>query len=264
MSGRIAYFHGLPGGPGEWTCFAPAALRGAAIVPDRNPGCDPGDLAAALDGDDWILVGFSLGAPLALRIAAALGRRASQVHLISPAAPLQLGDFLPAMAGGALFRLAAARPRLFALVARAESILARIAPRWLLGRLMAGAAGADRALAADPAFVAAMSAVLRGGLGRSADGFIAEVSAYVGDWRAVLEGATAPVTIWQGDVDTWTPPAMARALQAALPGGAVLHIVPGASHYSTLREALVRIGQTNERPGPCGPGRSPPLPLSLG
>lgn len=241
MSGRIAYFHGQPGGPGEWTYFAPAGLRSAAIVPDRNPGCDPGDLVAALDGDDWTLVGFSLGAPVALQVAAALGQRASQVHLISPAAPLQLGDFLPAMAGGALFRLAAARPRLFALVARAESILARIARRWLLGRLMAEADGADRALAADPAFVIAMSTVLHGGLGRGADGLIADVSAYVGDWRAVLEGVTAPVTIWQGDADTWTPPAMAYALQAALPGGAALHIIPGASHYSTLREALQRI-----------------------
>lgn len=242
MSDRIAYFHGLPGGPGEWPMFAPPPLRDAAIVPDRNTRREAGELAAALAGDGWTLIGFSLGAPVALQVAAALGDRARHLHLISPAGPLQLGDFLPAMAGGPLFRLAAEHPRLFAAVTRLESLVARMAPRWLLGRLMAGAAPADRALAADPAFVAAMSGVLREGLGRSPAGFHAEVTAYVRDWRSVLDRVSTPVTIWQGDADTWTPPAMARALQAALPGQPVLHLIPGASHYSALHEALRRIG----------------------
>lgn len=238
---RIAYFHGLPGGPGEWVHFAPPSLQGAAFIPDRNSGTDAVRLSAALHGEGWTLIGFSLGAPAALRVAGVLGRRAEAVHLISPAGPLQLGDFLPVMAGGPLFRMAAERPRLFAAVAKAEGLAARLAPRWLLARLMAGAAGADRALAADPAFAQAMARVLRDGLGRSADGFVAEVTAYTGDWRDVLDEVTAPVTIWQGSEDTWTPPAMARALQAALPGQPVLHLIPGVSHYSALHEALRRI-----------------------
>lgn len=238
---RTAYFHGLPGGPGEWRHFAPPSLQSAAFVPDRNWGTDAAQLADQLQGEGWTLIGFSLGAPIALQVAAELGMRVETVHLISPAGPLQLGDFIPAMAGGPLFRMAAERPRLFAAVARLEGVLARLAPRWLHGRLMSGAAGADRSVAADPAFISAMSGVLRDGLGRSADGFIAEVTAYVGNWCAVLDRVTAPVTIWQGDADTWTPPAMARALQAALPGQPVLHLIPGASHYSTLREALARI-----------------------
>ena len=238
----IAYFHGLPGGEGEWLHLAPPSLRHAAVVPDRNCSTSPTQLAMQLQGGGWTLIGFSLGAPIALQVAAMLGERVETVHLISPAGPLQLGDFLPDMAGGPLFRMAAHRPRVFAVVAKLESLIARLVPRWLLGRLMAGAAGADRVLSADPDFVDAMADVLRRGLGRSAEGFIAEVIDYVGDWRTALNYVPSSVTIWQGDEDTWTPPAMALALQAALPGQPVLHMIPGASHYSTLREALNRIG----------------------
>lgn len=241
VSGRIAYFHGMPGGPGEWTFFAPPGLREGALVPDRNDPGDPSQLPALLEGSGWTLIGFSLGAPVALKVAAALGDRAARVHLISPAGPLQLGDFLPDMAGGPLFRLAARRPRLFAALARIEAVVARLAPRWLMQRLIASAAGADRPLARDPAFLDAMAAVLRAGLGRNADGFIAEVRAYVGDWHAAMGQIEAPVTVWQGDADTWTPPAMARALVAALPRGATLITLPGASHYSALAQALIEI-----------------------
>lgn len=243
MSARIAYFHGMPGGPGEWTLFAPPELRDLAVVPDRNGPGDPAKLANMLEGEGWTLIGFSLGAPVALNVAARLGSRAAHVHLVSPAGPLQLGDFLPDMAGGALFNLAARRPRLFAGLANIEGLAARWVPRWLMRRLMAGTCGDDRALARDAAFIAAMGRVLQRGMGENPRGFISEVQAYVADWRAVLPRVTAPVTIWQGDADTWTPPAMARSLQAALPTAAHLITVPGASHYSTLRHALRNLGQ---------------------
>ena len=60
-------------------------------------------------------------------------------------------------------------------------------------------------------------------------------------WREVLAQTSAPVTIWQGDADNWTPPAMADALAAALPGPVTLHRLPGCSHYSALRRALIQI-----------------------
>ncbi|MFC0590236.1 alpha/beta fold hydrolase [Novosphingobium aquiterrae] len=241
MTGRIAYFHGMPGGPGEWSQFAPPALREGAVVPDRNEGQTVEQLAGLLHGDGWTLIGFSLGAPIALQVAARLGDRAAHIHLVSPAGPLQLGDFLPHMAGGALFRLAAQRPALFRALVHAESLVARIAPAWLMRRLMAGAAGADAALVRDKAFIVAMAGVLRNGLGRNAHGFIAEVLRYVSDWRESLAAIGSPTTIWQGDADTWTPPAMATALKASLPGESRLVTVPGASHYSALAHALKAI-----------------------
>ncbi|MFM2300880.1 MAG: hypothetical protein RLZZ84_616 [Pseudomonadota bacterium] len=240
---QIAYFHGLPGGSGEWAACAPAGL--AAYAPDRNTPISARDLAGAVEAQcragPVTLVGFSLGAPIAVAVARELGPRAAHIHLVSPAAPLQLGDFLNAMAGGPLFAIAAKHPRLFRVVARIESLIARTAPAFLLDRLFASAAGGDIALRRDPAFRTAMAQVLRDGLGRTPHGFVAEVTAYVGDWSDLLEGLPAPVTIWQGEADNWTPPAMADALAAALPGPVTLNRLPGRSHYSALRAALAQL-----------------------
>ncbi|MFM7027296.1 MAG: alpha/beta fold hydrolase [Chakrabartia sp.] len=242
---RIAYFHGLPGGAGEWQCCAPPDLF--AFAPDRNAATNPAALARrVLDNchhENLILIGFSLGAPIALAVARELGERVAQIHLISPAAPLHLGHFLDDMAGGGLFRLARSSPTLFKMVARFESLLARTMPFFLLDRLFASAVGEDRALRCDPAFRQAMAAILREGLGRDPSGFVAEVRAYVSDWRDDLSRARAPVTIWQGDLDSWTPPSMAEALATALPGPVTLHRLPGCAHYSTLYAALGKVQQ---------------------
>lgn len=240
----LAYFHGMPGGPGEWAVNAPPVLAGAAWLIDRNdPAVSFDGLAAELTArfpDGLSLIGFSAGAFAALQVALRMGARVRRLNLISPAAPLQLGNFLPDMAGGPIFRMAADHPRLFAALAGAERLLARHAPGFLLDRLFATAQGGDAELALDPVFRGGMARVLREGLGRNAQGFAREVLAYVADWRSDLARITAPVTIWQGEADNWTPPAMGQALHGALPGSA-LHMLPGCSHYSALRTALERI-----------------------
>ena len=86
-----------------------------------------------------------------------------------------------------------------------------------------------------------MAETLRTGLGFSATGYIGQIRRYVQDWRDVLSQVHAPITIWQGDADNWTPPAMAQALAAALPGPVTTVMLPGASHYTALQAALARI-----------------------
>ena len=236
----IVYFHGMPGGPGEWDLLAPAALLEGTFAADRNSPDRTGP-ALADPPDKVVVIGFSLGTPHALELARQLGSRAEALHLISPAAPLQLGAFLPDMAGGALFALAARHPRLFRLVVAAQGLLARYAPALLLGRLFATARGGDAQLWADPAFRTGLAEVLRGGLGRDAHGFAAEVAGYVADWRDDLAAPLPmPVTIWQGSADNWTPPAMGRALNASLTGSRLV-MLEGCSHYSALQAALARI-----------------------
>lgn len=243
VSPALVYFHGLPGAAAEWSVCAPPGL--AACAPDRNTPINAASLAAEVERHcpegPLTLIGFSLGTPIALAAARQLGERVEQIHLVSPAAPLQLGDFLGAMAGGPLFRMAERRPALFRAVAWIEGLIARIAPAFLMDRLFASAAGDDAVLARDPAFRAGMAGALRAGLGRDWRGFADEVAAYVADWRADLAGVGAPVTIWQGEADNWTPPTMAEALAAALPGAVTLHRLPGCSHYSALRAALLQL-----------------------
>lgn len=245
MSAQIVYFHGMPGGPGEWDHFASPTLRQKAFLPDRNVPIEPEALAARIAAEcgdaPLTLIGFSLGAPAALAVADLLGTRVERLHLIAPAAPLELGEFLHAMAGAPLFGMAKARPGIFRHVARLEGLAARFAPGFLLGQLMASAAGKDRDLRADPAFRAAMAQVLRSGLGRNWRGFDREVVRYVADWSALPARITTPVTIWQGDADNWTPPAMAEALARRLGGKVEVLWLPGCSHYSALQRALAEI-----------------------
>ena len=221
---------------------APAGLK--AFIPDRNAPTTPralAELVAAQAPGPLTLVGFSLGAPVALAVAAELGHRVTRLHLVSPAAPLGLGDFLPHMAGGALFRLARDQPALFRGLARLQGGLARAAPLFLLNRLFATASGDDRALRHDPAFRTAMADMLRTGLGRSSAGFMAEVSAYAAGTAPATGPIHAPIHIWQGEDDSWTPPAMAQALAASLPGDVAFTMLPGRGHYGTLRAALAAI-----------------------
>lgn len=237
----LGYLHGMPGGPGEWTLNAPEALAARAWVPDCNAAdADTARLAAQCP-DGARLIGFSLGAFTALEIARLAPAKVAALHLVSPAAPLQLGEFLDAMAGGPLFRMARQRPALFRTVARLEQWIARAAPRFLFDQLMATAQGGDIALARDPQFRSGMAGVLKTGLGRTSAGFVRVVEGYVRDWRSTLGSVRAPVTIWQGDADNWTPPEMAAALAKSLAGAVSVHTIPGASHYSALRAALYRI-----------------------
>lgn len=249
---QYVYFHGQPGSSDELTLVAAGRLPAALLAPDRavdRPDLPLGPyldhLTAAVvarypDGPIR-LVGFSLGAFVALEVALRIADREVRLDLVSPAAPLNLGDFLPEMAGGAVFGLAAKSPGLFGLLTGLQGGLARVAPGLLFGQIFAGAAGADADLARDRAFQATIRRILRSTLANGAKGYRREVLGYVAWPPERLSALIHPVTLWQGEADTWTPPAMARALADALPGAPTLRTFPGLSHYSTLQAALPEI-----------------------
>lgn len=195
-----------------------------------------------------VLVGFSLGGAQALQLAALLGQQVDRIDLIAPAAPLQLGQFLPAMAGGPLFALARRHPGLFGLVCRVQGLIARTAPGLLARLLFADARGGDAELARNPAFRGLLAMVLRQTFADGWRSYQAEIVSYVGDWQAVLDRITRPVTIWQGDQDNWVPPQMAQALAERLPGQARLELLPGLSHYSALQWYLQRFSPGGSLP----------------
>ncbi len=248
---QAIYFHGAPGGPAELGLFGPPPaglhapdrfLDRPDLPLDRYLDVLANELDARFAGAPLRLIGFSLGARIALEAALRLGGRVSAIELIAPAAPLQLGDFLPRMEGRAVFALARDTPALFGAVVWLQGVACALFPERMFRLVFAHPAGGDVALAADPAFAAAITALLRRSLGPGARGYSREVRAFTRPWDDILPRITAPVRIWHGAADNWTPPDMAAALVIALPGATAAHALEGLSHYSTLGRALRAFG----------------------
>jgi pimeloyl-ACP methyl ester carboxylesterase len=101
------------------------------------------------------------------------------------------------------------------------------------GVLLATMPAADRAAVADPAvwraiFGSALDAARQGHAG-----IRHELALYVRPWDMDLTRVVAPVSMWHGGRDRLTPPAMARALAAVVPG-ARLTLEPAEAHVATL------------------------------
>lgn len=187
------------------------------------------------------LVAFSLGAMAALRIAAARTDRIASLDLIAPAAPLQLGDFLDAMAGKPIFEAAQQGEFRLSLLARMQSAALTFAPGLIARQLFAAASNAERSLMGAPERRSAFLSGMRYALHDHPGAYKAELRAYVSDWTATLAEVTTPVRIWQGTDDSWAPAAMAQALSASLGSPAEITLIEGLSHYGALFHCLQEI-----------------------
>lgn len=250
MDEARVYLHGAPGAPAEASLFAP--VDPDIFVPDRfclSPGCDARvafdnlacEIEARFAGRPIHLIGFSMGGYVALELAHRLKERVARIDLVSSAAPLEAGDFLPHMAGKALFTLALDKPRRFAMMVALQRLLAKFVPNVLFNLVFNGAVGADRMLRDDPAFKASIIKMLQSCFAKGAAGYAREIEACVQPWAHILPDIAPPVTLWHGSADNWAPVTMAKYLESALPNVERLEIVEGASHYSTLRHAMMRI-----------------------
>ena len=175
---------------------------------------------------------------MALEMAARFGSRVGRIDLISAAAPLACGVDLAELAGGTLFALARDAPARFGAATAIQRLVSRAAPALLTRMVFAKAAGMDRSLIRSPLFRARIAEIIRNSLLGGTQGYRRELLAYVQPWEQILSHVAAPVTLWHGDQDNWAPPMMAQWLANALPNVAMLHTLPGLSHYSTLRHVL--------------------------
>jgi pimeloyl-ACP methyl ester carboxylesterase len=255
---QTVYCHGMPGSPDELALFSDVGDVSFILAPNRTL------VDAALSHDDLIevmvgrivqrfpaghitLIGFSLGGFHALHLASRLGDRVEHLHLISAAGPVDNEELLDRMAGGAVFRMAARRPKLFAAITRFQAALAFAVPSMLIRILFASARGADRELAASAPFRKRLQAPIRSSFAHGATAYRREISAYMKPWRGLLGRVRCPVTLWHGEEDSWSPIAMAEDLQASLPGPVTLNRFAGLSHYSTLRVALKELASHDPR-----------------
>ncbi|OEC62094.1 alpha/beta fold hydrolase [Pseudomonas sp. ENNP23] len=252
------YFHGTPGCAREACWLEAAAQRyGIHLLALDRASLAPGrtghdylhtliDWAAnTLDGQPASLVGFSIGAHLALRVAAALPDADLQCLLVSAAAPLEWPQSWDGMgAGRHTFRLAQRHPERLARIARLQCTLARHAPGLLARLLFQGVGRAERHLAREQR--PRLKAVLEGALVEGPSAYLRDVQLYCQPWADELDNLAAPVSLWHGEDDRWAPPGMARGLVQHL-RAATLRWQPGLGHYGTLLHSADALMQACHR-----------------
>ncbi len=189
------------------------------------------------------LVGFSIGAMIAIKIATVRPERVGRLTLISPAAPLSLGDFLPEMAGAPVFNLAIKRPKALRALTFGQGLLSRVSPGFLIKLLFTKCGESEKKLLEDPEFHDVIMHGLSNSFVRGPKIYVQFVQSYVEDWSADLAKVTCAVEIWHGAKDTWSPIAMSYKLCDTIAAPHRLHVVQDGEHYSTLTKASVaRLG----------------------
>jgi pimeloyl-ACP methyl ester carboxylesterase len=250
--GRLAvYFHGAPGSPDEGSLFDHEAKKydikmicfdRFAVAPSVTGEAYYARLAAEISkvatGKPIDIIGFSIGAFVALQVIRHLPQGANRLHLVSAAAPLEAGNFLDAMAGRQVFQLARSAPVLFMMLSYWQGLLAWLFPTTLYRLLFASAAGEDRQLAATPDFRVCITKVLKSCFTSRVRGYARDIGLYVQPWQASVGDATVETHIWHGEEDNWSPPSMAIYLQGAVAGQPSIKMFSGLSHYSCLAAAV--------------------------
>ena len=235
---RHVFCHGIPGSVKD------AALLGAAhtaIDCDAldlfDIGSDPSaHLRAMTFGEPVLLIGFSIGAMTALRLAAECPDIVARVTLVSAAAPLSIGRFLPHMAGRPVFQMARFAPILLRGLTWWQGRMLGFAPDRIVGMLTATCGPDERALLTSGDGAPVLRAALETSFVDHPADYIRLIRGYVTDWADVLPRVACPVDLWHGTNDTWAPFTMAQSLCEALGPRATLHPIEGSEHYTTLTQ----------------------------
>lgn len=247
------YFHGLPGFADEIGVFNSQAKSRNLIAIDRlklQSTCDSYEdyliKQAEQIKQDWPtqnihLIGFSLGTMTCLRLAKILEDKVTGLDLISVAAPLELGNFLPHMAGRPVFDAAKSSRFKFNILCMFQAIIVRAAPNLFFKMLFSSANGEDKPLVAKDSFRATIALGLRHSLLQYLPAYKREVHAYVSPWAEKIEGLEVKITFWHGAKDNWSPLEMANILAKKLGEKCNIVTLESKSHYSTLETALEEI-----------------------
>lgn len=250
----VIYFHGAPGGPGEASIFDEHAKRNniRLICLDRfsiTLGSTPSQYYQTIvdhinhqtNGAQVDLIGFSIGCQCAIEVSALLNEKVRRLYLISAAAPLCGGDFLPTMAARTIFSLALRKPIFFSLLSYSQAVLATLMPRLLFKMLFASAQGEDRKLAKKNQFKNDLTIILSDCFNRNVKGYMREIHLYVRSSQTSVLSCKARTYLWHGADDNWSPPAMADYLQKSMPASLSLNVMPGLSHYSCLKASVPEV-----------------------
>ncbi len=249
----VIYFHGVPGGMKECSIFdGHAKENNLKIICFDRFSVDHtlnrksyyqkmADHIKHIAGEETVdIIGFSVGAHVALEVGLLLNREVRDTHLVSAAAPLNAGEFLENMAGGAIFRLATKKPLAFTLLTQCQGFIARLVPRVLVSMLFSSSVAEDKKLIKQHAFRDYITPILKHCFQDRAKGYLRDINYYT-SWLGELNEHTFKVTLWHGEKDNWSPASMASYLYSAIPGAVHLELMEGLSHYSCLYESAPKI-----------------------
>ena len=252
------------GTPGDATAFADwdgaCRSRGFRLIcptrpgyahSTRRPGRTVADIAAdtlavlqSLKYSEFLVAGWSGGGPHALACAAGLSGQCVGAALLAGVGPSTANDldFLAGMGQENLEEFGAAYAGEAAL--RAWMDANGDALRSVTGESLGEALG-DLVPAADRevlqgGYADRMAETFRRALAPGCDGWIDDDLAFIRPWGFELGAITAPVTVWQGDLDRMVPLAHGQWLGANLPH-ATMRQAPGHGHISLIVQYLSEI-----------------------
>ncbi|WP_164118267.1 alpha/beta hydrolase [Sphingorhabdus sp. Alg239-R122] len=257
-SEAIYFCHGVPGSPHDVRIMQNSHPDIPVLAPNMlqagtgNPIMDTLEnfvqATSELPDGHIHLIGFSIGAMAAIKIAAMRSESIGRLTLISPAAPLSLGNFLPYMAGKPVFMLASKWPAALKCLTFGQGIALRFMPEFLIKQLFAKCGEAEKELLDKPEYREAVIHGLSNSFHTKPSSYIRFIQSYVEDWSTDLENITCPVEIWHGSKDTWAPVTMSEKLCDMIAVRPKLNIVEDAEHYSTLAQfSITPMGLTGEK-----------------
>ncbi|MFG1603821.1 alpha/beta fold hydrolase [Actinoplanes sp. NPDC049265] len=220
--------------------YSRPGYAGSTPQPGRTVASAAADVAAVLDevgAERFYAVGWSGGGPHALACAALLPGRCLAAASIAGVAPYTADglDWAAGMGPENVEEFGAAVRGTEALTPYLEAQEAELAA--VRGEQVAAALGGlvsevdQAALTGEYADYVAES--FRAAVSTGIAGWLDDDLAFVQEWGFDLEGAAAPVSIWQGGEDRMVPYAHGEWLAARVPQAAV-HLHPGEGHLSLM------------------------------
>jgi pimeloyl-ACP methyl ester carboxylesterase len=208
-----------------------AARLVADVVPDVRA------IADALELDKFAVLGRSGGGPHALACAALLPERVTRAGVLVTLAPWAAEglDWFAGMADSNVREYTTAATEPETLTAQLVQAAARIRadPASHVSTLRLEMPEADRRVVADVGIRALLAENYAEALRESAAGWIDDALAFCSPWGFNLADINAPVLLWHGQDDVFSPVAHARWLAEQIPN-AIMAIRPDTAHFGAL------------------------------
>jgi pimeloyl-ACP methyl ester carboxylesterase len=205
-----------------------------------SAAADVEHIADALGLKRFCVVGRSGGGPHALACAALLsGRVERAAAMVSPAPPHAKGlNWFEGMAEGNVeaYELVDADELLAEAEMQRRAADVRADPERLMTSLVPGLAGLDRRVVNDISLRQLLTENIREGLQDGPEGWIDDMIAFRNSWGFEVSDITAPVLLWHGAQDRFSPIAHSHWLASQIEN-AILKIEDGAAHFGAF-EAL--------------------------